>query len=194
MSVQQGSRQGEGYAKEVFGLGYHYYALTTRNKLWYAYGSGLTPGTTIGTAAPLALYNRAGSNVNVVVVWAMIGYQSGTLGAGFFTWCINQSLTDAVPTGTAVTLKTGQVASGVAPVGAAAVTTATLSVIPVAIRPAGSIGPILATSVVQGWQLEDLVDGAIVLPPGASTSLQFVGTAGATPNVAIGIALTEEPL
>jgi len=194
MSVQQGSRTGEGYGKEVFGLGYHFYGLTTRNKLWYAYASGLTPGTAIGTAAPLAVYNRAASGVNVVIVWTMIGYQSGTMGAGFFVWCINQNLADAVPTGTAVTLKTGQVASGVSPVGAAAVSTATLSVTPIGIRPAGSIGPILATTPVQGWQLEDLVDGAIVLPPGASTSLQFVGTAGTTPNVAIGIALTEEPL
>ena len=173
----------------------HFYEYAIRGKLWYAHtaATGVAPGTAIGTTAAFALFNAKGSGVNVVIAWASMGYISGTLGAGVVDWCSNVNLSEAVPTGTAIVARPALV-GGTSPAGGVALTTATLATAPNPIRPFCSLTALLATTAVQPYQVLDLVDGSIVLPPGGSVSLQATAAAGSTPLVVYGVAFIEEPI
>ena len=154
--------------------------------------TGVAPGTAVGTTAAFALANASGSTKNLVILSARLGYVSGTLGAGVITWC-RTAAGGAAVTGTAITAHNGRTGQGNAAVGLP-FTTATLPATPTVFRVFGSLLPILATTANNPWILEDLVDGAIVVTPGAAVSLQFTGGAGATPLVVYSCNWLEVPI
>lgn len=156
--------------------------------------SGVAPGTAVGTTAAFALYNPSGSGVVIAIQKAAIAYLSGTLGAGMLVHCVNSNLGEAVPTGTAITEKSAIAGGG--GYGAAkgvALTTATLAVAPSVVRPIGSLQASLASTAVGGWQLNDDVEGAIILPEGGSYSIQGIAAAGSSPLVVVGVTWEEIP-
>lgn len=172
-----------------------YYEYAIRGKLWVAKtaDAGVAPGTSVGTTAAFALYNAKGSGVNVVLIGVGIGYVSGTLGAGFVELCTNVNLSEAVPTGTAITARPGLV-GGASPAGGVALTTATLATTPNGVLALWNLGAALATTTqfpLLGYQE---IAGMVVLPPGGSMSLQGVAAAGTSPLVVFSCIFAEEPI
>lgn len=147
--------------------------------------TGVAPGTAIGTTAAFALYNPSNSGVDLVVLKASMSYLSGTLGIGFVNWIYHTATVQAgaAVTGTAITSVclngSGRGAKG-KPLTTATVVAGTLT------RPFGNLPPMLATSVLTPWRLDDDVDGALVVPPGAAVSLQATAAAGTSPLVIFG--------
>src|SRR3990167_5727077 len=154
--------------------------------------TGVAPGTAIGTTAAFALFNPLNSVFNLVVLKASMSYLSGTLGIGFVNWIYHTAAVQAgaAVTGTAITVVRGNGANGVG-VGKP-LTTATV-VAGVLARLFGNLPPMLATSVLTPWRLDDDVDGALIVPPGAALSLQATAGAGTTPLVIYGCTWEEVP-
>ena len=181
--------------QQIANLGHgKYYELVRDGVVYLAQTAvtGVAPGTAIGTTAAAALYNPAGSGKLVVLLHTGMGYVSGTLGAGVISYCVNTNLVAAAVTGTAMAHRNALVGAAAA-ASASALTTATLPAAPTPIRNFGSMGPMLATSVVQPWILQDEVDGAIILKPGATVSLQATAGAGTSPLVTFGFMWAEMP-
>lgn len=145
--------------------------------------TGVAPGTAIGTAAAFALANPEGSGKLLVVHELLLGYISGTLGAGVVVACGGTKSFTAV-TGTAIAPQGGKI--GAAPGVGKAFTTATLPAAPAGIRPVFNLGAFVATEASVPGMLAAKIDGAIVVPPGCSLSLQGVAAAGTTPLVVLG--------
>lgn len=164
-----------------------------RGGVYYAHtaATGVAPGTAIGTTAPFALYNPSGSGVNAVILLGAMGYVSGTLGAGFISWCVNTDKMAALPTGTAI-VEVGALV-GLANNQCAALTTATIAA-PSPARVFGNLDAALASSVVGPWALQDYVNGALVLTPGTTLSLQATAAAGTSPVVVYSVAWEEIPV
>lgn len=154
--------------------------------------TGVAPGTAIGTTAAAALYNPAGSGKLVVLLQTSLGYVSGTLGAGLISYCVNTNLVAAAVTGTAMAHRNALVGA-TASAAASALTTATLPAAPQPVRTLCSLGASLASTAVQPWQVLDDVDGALILKPGATVSLQGTTAAGSTPLVCISWMWAELP-
>lgn len=168
-----------------------YYLLARAAAVFHAEtaATGVAPGTAVGTTAPFALYNPIGSGVNLVILEAQMGYVSGTLGAGVVHYVVNINPAAAAVTGTAivpVNAYLGGAASAAAPK-----TTATLPVTPTLLRPFCSLQASLATSVTQPWQVKDIVNGAIIVTPGCSLSLESTAAAGTSPLVVFGMTWAE---
>ena len=155
--------------------------------------TGVAPGTAIGTTAAFALFNPLNSVFNLVVLKASMSYLSGTLGIGFVNWIYHTAAVQAgaAVTGTAISVVNGR-GNGSAGVGKP-LTTATV-VAGVLARPFGNLPPMLATSVLTPWRLDDNVDGALIVPPGAAVSLQATAAAGTTPLVIYGCTWEEVPI
>jgi len=155
--------------------------------------TGVAPGTAIGTTAAFALYNPSNSGFKLVVLKAGMSYLSGTLGIGFVNWIMHTANVQAgaAVTGTAITVVRGNGENGVG-VGKP-LTTATV-VAGVLARLFGNLPPMLATSVLTPWRLDDNVDGALIVPPGAAVSLQATAAAGTTPLVIYGCLWEEVPV
>lgn len=147
--------------------------------------TGVAPGTAIGTTAAFALFNPLNSGFDLVVLKASMSYLSGTLGIGFVNWIYHTAAVQAgvAISGTAISVVRGNGANGVG-VGKP-LTTATV-VAGVLARLFGNLPPMLATTVLDPWRLDDDVDGALVIPPGAGVSLQATADAGTTPLVIYG--------
>ena len=154
--------------------------------------TGVAPGTAIGTTAAFALYNPLNSGFDLVILKASMSYLSGTLGIGFVNWIMHTAAVQAgeAVTGTAISVVRANGQNGVG-VGKP-LTTATV-VAGVLARPFGNLPPMLATSVLTPWRLDDDVDGALVIPPGAAASLQATAAAGTTPLVIYGCTWEEVP-
>ena len=144
--------------------------------------SGVAPGTAIGTTAAFALYNPLNSGFDLVILRASMSYLSGTLGIGFVNWIMHTAAVQAgaAVTGTAISVVRANGQNGVG-VGKP-LTTATV-VAGVLTRLFGNLPPMLASSVLTPWRLDDDVDGALVVPPGAAVSLQATAAAGTSPLV-----------
>lgn len=154
--------------------------------------SGVAPGTAIGTTAAFALYNPLNSGFDLVILKASMSYLSGTLGIGFVNWIMHTAAVQAgaAVTGTAISVVRANGQNGVG-VGKP-LTTATV-VAGVLTRLFANLPPMLATSVLAPWRLDDDVDGALVVPPGAAVSLQATAAAGTTPLVIYGCTWEEVP-
>lgn len=178
----------------VMQAGSKYYQLVKDGLVYVAQTAvtGVAPGTAIGTTAAAALYNPAGSGKDVVILSASLGYVSGTLGAGVVSWCLNTNLAAAAVTGTAMLTRNALAGAGDASV-ASPFTTATLPAAPTPVRNFCSLGASLASTAVQPWQIVDDVDGAIILKPGATASIQETGAAGSTPLVVVSLVWAELP-
>ena len=155
--------------------------------------SGVAPGTAIGTTAAFALYNPLNSGFDLVILRASMSYLSGTLGIGFVNWIYHTAAVQAgaAVTGTAITVVNGR-GNGTAGVGKP-LTTATV-VAGVLARLFGNLPPMLATSVLTPWRLDDDVAGALIVPPGAAVSLQATAAAGTSPLVIYGCTWEEVPI
>src|SRR3990167_5204863 len=178
----------------VSGLHGKFYEQAKRGNVYSAATavSGVAPGTAIGTTAAFALYNPLNSGLDLVVLRASMSYLSGTLGIGFVNWIMHTAAVQAgaAVTGTAISVVRGNGTSGVG-VGKP-LTTATV-VAGVLARPFGNLPPMLATSVLTPWRLDDEVNGALIVPPGAAVSLQATAGAGPTPLVIYGCMWEEVP-
>jgi hypothetical protein len=155
--------------------------------------TGVAPGTAIGTTAAFALYNPLNSGVRLAVLRASMSYLSGTLGIGFVNWIYHTAAVQAgaAITGTAISVVQGNGGGGAGK--GKPLTTATV-VAGVLARPFGNLPPMLATSVLTPWRLDDNVDGALIVPPGAGVSLQATAAAGTTPLVIFGCTWEEVPV
>lgn len=144
--------------------------------------TGVAPGTSIGTAAAHAIYNPAGSGKLLVILSTSLGYVSGTLGAGVIHWCANNNPAAAATTGTAITEINALVGASGNNVGQL-LTSATLPANPTIARVFCSLQASLASTAVAPWVIRDHVDGALVVKPGCTLSLQATAAAGSTPLV-----------
>ena len=155
--------------------------------------TGVAPGTAIGTTAAFALFNPLNSGFDLAILKASMSYLSGTLGIGFVNWIYHTAAVQAgaAVTGTAITVVRGNGANGVG-VGKP-LTTATV-VAGVLARLFGNLPPMLASTVLTPWRLDDNVDGALVIPPGGAASLQATAAAGTSPLVIFGCTWEEVPV
>lgn len=183
---------GEALGSQLLPKYYHY--AKQGNCFWAQTAStGVDHGASLDTAAPFALYNAAGTGKDLVILRVTMGYVSGTLGAGFVAHCLSSNLVAAATTGTAITARNALVGGSTAAVGAA-LTTATLQATPANVGTAFNLTPILATSAVSPWLAENDVDGAIIVQPGATYSLQAIaGAAGTSPLVVFSCLWMEVP-
>lgn len=171
-----------------------YYEAASRGVLWSAceQGTGIAPGTALGTTAFFALYNPAGSGFVVAVKKVNVGYISGTLGAGTLYHCVNTSTSQAAPSsGTALSNVCCLIGGGYSSVALARVN-ATVAT-PVAYRPFVSLNAMLASTATNPVDLWEDLDGEIVLLPGTSYQLQAVAAAGSTPKLTVGVSWEEVP-
>lgn len=150
--------------------------------------AGVSPGTSIGTAAGIALYNDAANDVVLVPLLGVFGgWVSGTLGAGVLYWCMNTNVNAAATTGTAATVvRTGGKGSFLY--------TATLPATATVMRPAFAFGPLDGSTAVLYPQQVDRFDGTTIVKPGETLSLQGIGGAGTSPKVAAGLVWAEVPV
>lgn len=169
-----------------------HYKVAQEGHLYHAITAvaGVAPGTAIGTTAAFALYNPGASNKDLVILRATMSYVSGTLGIGVVDWVAHTNPGAAAVTGTAIPAVNANF------LGAAAwgrpLTTATV-VIGQVCRAFANLPPALASSVLTPWLLVDEVDGAIIVPPGCSVTLEATAAGGSSPLVRYGVTWEEVP-
>lgn len=170
------------------------YAESTYRGLVYTVAIGsVAPGTALGTAPPLALWNPPNSNRVLALVRVSLGYVSGTLGAGFVGAAVLGTQQTAAPTGgTAITATSSLAGSSFKSV-ATGYTGSTIGGTPVLALPVWTIGAALATTAAfPGQNVFDL-EGALQVEPGGLVCLQGVAAAGTTPLVSLAIQYEEIP-
>ena len=189
----QDLRGGE-YGQALFGsLSPDYYELVSRGLVFSGgtAATGVSHGTAIGTTGAFTLANPAGSAKNLVPLVCSMGYVSGTLGSGVVWYLANTNPAAAAVTGTAIAVTKNKLGGGPGNVGLA-FTTATLPVAPTILRPAWSVGPLLATTAVPPYLVVDRLNGEYVITPGCSLTLHATcGAAGTSPLVVFGCAWAE---
>ena len=153
-------------------------------------GSGVAPGTAIGTTAAGCLYNPVGSGYVLSIQKVSVGYISGTLGAGTLFHCANPTTTQTAPSsGTANTIVCLDVGNSTTAVGV--FRSGATTVAPTILRPLCSLTALLATTAVGLYQILEDVAGEIVIEPGCSYQIQAVAAAGTSPLIAIGVSWEE---
>ena len=156
--------------------------------------AGVAPGTALSTTPPFTLYNPLNSGVNLVLISASLGYISGTLGAGTIVYGVNVNTAQAAPTGgTTLTPICSLVGNGSLPRGKA-FQGATLAVAPTILRDMVVLGAFAGAAAPPNPPVRDVIDGSIIIIPGASVSLQGVAGAGTTPLVTLAITWEEVPV
>ena len=170
-----------------------WYELARKGRIFSATTAvaGVAPGTSIGTTGAAALYNPSGASTDMVVIKASMSYVSGTLGIGVVDWIGHLDPSQAAITGTAMVKVNGNLRGG-DPTGRA-FTTATVPSGGSVFRLFANLPPMLATSVLTPWRLDDPVDGAIILAPGTGVSLQGTAAGGSTPLVRFNFVWAEVP-
>lgn len=156
-------------------------------------GTGIAPGTALGTTALFVLYNPVGSGKRIAIRRVSVGYISGTLGAGTLYHCVKNDPAQTAPSGgTALSVQCNAIgatppAAGVARVNATVVT-------PTAVRPFCTLGAGLASTAGFTMTATDDLDDEFILLPGTTYQLQAVAAAGSTPKVTVGCTWEETPL
>lgn len=151
--------------------------------------------TGFAAVPPILLSNPLNSGRRFSIKKVSIAYVSGTMGAGCFWHGLYQNLTSAPVVGagaviTPVCLDGGNLATSAA----RAFTIPTSPATALGLWPIGSIFAELATTANGLQPLIEDVDGAIVLEPGNSYSVLYVGTAGTSPVVVCGIVYEDFPI
>jgi hypothetical protein len=172
--------------------GAHFQEAAIRQQLFTAalVAAGLAPGTTLGTTAPLALFNPPNSGKVLSIIRYTFAWASGTLGAGKLWHVIHDPVT-ATPGGTAVTPRCHNGAS-VAGAGKAFSSATGLGAAN-AMEIAATVTALTADTGT-GLPVSGNVDGLYVIPPGGAYSLQEVGAAGTSPLVFESITWAEYPI
>ena len=182
-------RTGETITQNLHG---RYYEQAKRASLFSAMTAitGVAPGTAFGTTAAFTLANPSASAVDLSILFAAMGYVSGTLGAGVVCWL--STISGTAPSGTAITVQTGRL-GGSAAANGLAYTTATIPSSPVLVRPAFNLQASLASTAVAPWIATDPVEGAIVVAPGNAISLHATAASGSSPLVVFYVVWEEVP-
>lgn len=154
--------------------------------------AGVTPGTALTTAPPLTLWNPPSSGKNLSVTKVSVGFVSGTLGAGCIALAANNAQ-PTVPTGGTEIIPLCSMLGMPRGVGRA-FTGSTITAVPTLVRPVFNMGAFVATTPIAPQDCDVLIDGAIIVTPGASISLQGIAAAGTTPLVILGITYEEIPV
>jgi hypothetical protein len=193
---QRYGKTGEGVVAQAHGK---YFEATHRGNC-YSVTNGATgraPGTALGTTPPILLFNPSGSGKRLKIMRVTGGYISGTLGAGTIFHCAiinpgpgNQPV---VGSGAAVTPQNMDIGSANNSV-ASAFALGTLTANPTPLYPFATINAELATTATNPTQLEEDVDGNIVLEPGNGWCLEAVAAAGSTPLMSFGVLWEEVPI
>ena len=166
-----GSSAGAAYTQDL--LPQHYSACKSGN-MYYAAGltNGALGGTLTATGVTWHLSNPAGSGVDLVMVAGGVCLATSTT-AGHIFWVMNGTggVSTAVVHGTPGVINNAKIGtSGVA--GKAQFdTSATLPATPIALR---GIGFMQVTALAVSGQITDYVNGAIIVPPGCTLSIQTV--------------------
>jgi hypothetical protein len=151
--------------------------------------AGVAPGTALSTTPPLTLWNGA-SGIIAAIIGAMVGYVSGTIGAG--TLALATTAQSTKPTGgTALTVQsnrmgdtsTGQIL---------AFSGSTLTAAPTLVAPVAVLNATLATAPSSGGfpaASPTLIElGSLYhLWPGNAACLQGIAAAGSTPLVILAL-------
>lgn len=84
-----------------------FFELVSRGRLFVATigTAGVAPETTLDTTPPFTLYNPDGSGKLLVPVYSVVGYVSGTLGAGSLSYAYVPNQTSEPSGGTALTVQ-----------------------------------------------------------------------------------------
>lgn len=154
--------------------------------------AGVAPGTTLGTTPPFALWNPPGSGKKLSVLKTMMGYVSGTLGAGSVLLAAVLSQVTVPTTGTELTPVCTDLGM---PRGVGRIFTGSTWVsTPQILYPMFQFGAALATSVYQISDCVNVVDGSVVVEPGTGVMLQGLAAAGTSPLVIFGMKWEELPI
>lgn len=148
--------------------------------------AGVDHAASLTTTAPFALYNPAGSDVDLSVLSLSMGYISGTLGSGtVVASAYIESSTNAAPTGTAIVA--GSTRLGLGTPKGKPLTTVTLTAGALIMFPLWDIDAKLASTAVQNLALPIDLHGVIIVTPGTALVLAGIaGAAGTTPRVVFG--------
>lgn len=154
--------------------------------------AGVAPGTALSTTPPLALWNPPASGKNIAILKSYMGFISGTLGGGSIVYGVVNAQTTVPTTGTELTPQCSLIGY---PRGVGrAFQGSTLSATPTILRPAFVLGAFVNTAATAPDPALDLVDGAIVLPPGTALCLQGIAAAGTSPLVLLSLIYEEIPV
>lgn len=156
--------------------------------------AGVAPGTVLAAAGtPFTLYNPIGSGVYLALVYASMGYVSGTLGAGTVYLAENPSTIQAAPSGGTLLARQCSFAGFTGGKGLA-YTGATVAAVPSVVEPLFTIGAFLASTALIAPVLKFAWNGSHQLAPGAAYTLQAVAAAGSTPLVTFAVMWEEIPI
>lgn len=154
--------------------------------------AGVAPGTALSATPPLTLWNPPASGKNLSITKVSVGYVSGTLGGGNIALgqipaqvTVPSGGTEIVPSCSLIGFPRG--------VGRA-FTGSTVASTPTIIRPVFNLGAFTAATALAPQDCDILVDGSIVVPPGAAVCLQGIAAAGTTPLVILGFTYEEIPV
>lgn len=157
-------------------------------------GTGIAPGTALGTTAAFVLYNPATSGTRLILCKVYVGYISGTLGAGTLYHCIDKTTTQAAPSGgTALSVVCNDIGNGASSVAVPRVNGTVASTV-VAYRPFITLNAMLATTATNPVDIGDDMDGELIIEPGCSYQLQAVAAAGTSPKLTFGAVWEEVPI
>ncbi len=154
--------------------------------------AGVAPGTALSTTPPLSLWNPPASGKNLAILKSYVGFISGTLGGGSIVYAVVPSQTTVPTAGTELIPQCSMIGY---PRGVGrAFQGSTLAATPTILRPAYILGALVNTAVTAPDPALDLVDGAIVVPPGAVLCMQGITAAGTSPLVLLALIYEEIPV
>lgn len=145
--------------------------------------AGVAPGTVLAAAGtPFTLYNPIGSGVYLALIYASMGYVSGTLGAGTVYLAENPSTVQAAPSGGTPLARQCSFAGFTGGKGLA-YTGSTVPAVPSVVEPVFTLGAFLASTAAIAPVQQFRWDGSRQIAPGAALTLQAVAAAGSSPLV-----------
>src|SRR5678816_3120028 len=190
--VRQGDR-----GEQIVALGRaHRAEQVQRGQMFSAFipAAGQAPGTAIGTTACYTLALASGVASRLVIHKIMVGYISGTLGAGVLTLLGHIAVGSAIvaPTGgTAITPMNMSLGNATVSIANARFNN-TVPASGLIIRAIAGLGASLASTAAAPWQVIDNVDGEIIVNPGQAVSVQGIAAGGSTPLITVGMIWAEE--
>lgn len=147
--------------------------------------AGVAPGTALSTTPPMTIHNPANSGIVVAILRVVVGYVSGTLGAGTLVHAFVSSQPAAPTSGTELTTQSSTLAGNSG--SAKAYQGSTVGATPTILRPSIILGASLASTAALPAVARDDVDGSIVIPPGSAWCYEGIADAGSSPLVLIGV-------
>lgn len=187
-------KTGEASVAQVHGK---YYESASRGTLFVGsdLGAGVATQASIGTTAAFSVHNPLASGKRISIKKVVVSYFSGTLPSGSMYHGYLAPGTTLPTSGTSggntcldIGNQSGAAAVGVSLYGPTVITGKVL-------YPFGTLAPILATTAILPSLINEDVDGAIVLEPGAQYQLLSVCTStGTSPKIGVGVVWEEVPI